>query len=112
MGRQAPENGPGHSALSPPSTTPVCCPVPSRRSPHVNINRGLVFWGVALITAGVVALAIQSGAIDGENARQLWRLWPVALIAIGVAVIAARTPFALAATLAAGMIVGGMAGTL
>lgn len=78
----------------------------------MNINRGLVFWGVALITAGVVALAIQSGAIDGENARQLWRLWPVALIAIGVAVIATRTPFALAATLAAGMIVGGMAGTL
>jgi len=78
----------------------------------VNINRGLVFWGVALITAGVVALAIQSGVVDGESARQLWRLWPVALIVIGIAVIAARTPFALVATLAAGLVVGGMAGTL
>jgi hypothetical protein len=78
----------------------------------VNINRGLVFWGVALITAGIVALAIQSGIITGDSARQLWRLWPVVLIVIGLAVIAARTPFALVTTLAAGLIVGGMAGTL
>src|SRR5688500_2149063 len=68
--------------------------------------------GVALSAAGVVALAIQSGVVDGESARQLWRLWPVALIVIGIAVIAARTPFALVTTLAAGLIVGGMAGTL
>jgi hypothetical protein len=78
----------------------------------VRINRGLVFWGVALITAGAVALAIQSGVIAGESARDLWRFWPVVLIVIGIAVIAARTPFALAATLVAGLVVGGMAGTL
>ncbi len=78
----------------------------------MNINRGLVFWGVALITAGVVALAIQSGVIAGESARELWRFWPVVLILIGLAVIAARTPFALVSTLAAGLVVGGLAGTL
>jgi hypothetical protein len=78
----------------------------------VRINRGLVFWGVALITAGAVALAIQAGAIDGEQARQWWRLWPVALIVIGVAIIAARTPFALVGTLAAGLVVGGLVGSL
>jgi hypothetical protein len=78
----------------------------------VHINRGLVFWGVALITAGAVALAIQSEVIAAESARELWRFWPVVLIVIGLAVIAARTPFALVATLAAGLVVGGMAGTL
>lgn len=78
----------------------------------MRINRGLVFWGVALITAGAVALAIQSGVIAGESARDLWRFWPVVLIVIGIAVIAARTPFALVATLIAGLVVGGMAGTL
>ncbi len=78
----------------------------------MRINRGLVFWGVALITAGAVALAIQAEAIDGEQARQWWRLWPVALIVIGLAIIAARTPFALVATLAAGIILGGLAGSL
>lgn len=78
----------------------------------MQINRGLVFWGVALITAGVVALAIQGGVIDGEQARQAWRLWPVVLIVIGLTIIAARTPFALVATLIAGLAVGGLAGTL
>jgi hypothetical protein len=78
----------------------------------VNVNRGLVFWGVALITAGVVALAVQAGAIAVEDARQLWRVWPVALIVIGLAVIAARTPFALVATIVAALLVGGLGGTL
>lgn len=77
----------------------------------MHVNRGLVFWGVALITAGAVALAIQSGAIDGATAREAWRFWPVVLIVIGLAVIAARTPFALAVTVAAGLVVGGMAGS-
>ncbi len=78
----------------------------------MNVNRGLVFWGVALITAGAVALAIQAGAIAGAEAQQLWRFWPVALIAIGLAVIAARTPFALVATLVAALVVGALGGTL
>jgi hypothetical protein len=78
----------------------------------VHVNRGLVFWGVALITAGAVALAIQSGVIAGDSARELWRYWPLVLVVIGIAVIAARTPFALVATLLAGLVVGGMAGTL
>jgi hypothetical protein len=79
---------------------------------QVNLNRGLVFWGVALITAGAVALAIQAGAIAGDDARQLWRFWPVALIVIGLAVIAARTPFALVATIVAALVVGVLGGTL
>jgi hypothetical protein len=78
----------------------------------VHINRGLVFWGVALITAGVVALAIQSGTIPAETAQNAWRFWPVVLIVIGLAIVAARTPIALVATLVAGLVVGGMAGTL
>lgn len=78
----------------------------------MQVNRGLVFWGVALITAGAVALAIQSDLIDTETARQAWRLWPVVLIVIGLAVIAARSPLALAATLVAGIVAGGLAGTL
>ena len=78
----------------------------------MNVNRGLVFWGVALITAGAVALAIQAGALAAEDAQELWRFWPVALIVIGLAVIAARTPLALVATLVAALVVGGLGGTL
>lgn len=77
----------------------------------MHVNRGLVFWGVALVTAGIVALAIQSGIIDRDAARGAWRLWPIALIVIGLAVIAARSPFALVATLVAGLVIGGLGGT-
>lgn len=78
----------------------------------MRINRGLVFWGVALITAGAVALAIQAGVISGDQARLWWRFWPVALIVVGLAVIAARTPLALAGVLVAGLVVGGLGGSL
>jgi len=78
----------------------------------VQINRGLVFWGVALITAGVVALGIQRELIPADSARQAWRLWPLLLVVIGLAVIASRTPFGAAATLLAGVVAGGLAGTL
>jgi hypothetical protein len=77
----------------------------------VNVNRGLVFWGIAFITAGGTALAIQTGLISDEVARDLWRYWPVVLIVIGVAVIAARTAFALIATVVAALVVGGFAGS-
>ena len=78
----------------------------------MQINRGLVFWGVALITAGAVALAIQAEVIAADTARQAWRLWPLLLVVIGLAVIASRTPFGAAATLLAGLVAGGLAGTL
>lgn len=78
----------------------------------MHVNRGLVFWGVGLVAAGTVALLIQSEAIGEETAGQLWRFWPIALIVAGVAVIAARTPFALAATVLAALVIGGLAGSL
>jgi len=78
----------------------------------MHVNRGLVFWGVALITAGAVALALQAGWIDGDVLRDLWRFWPIALIAIGLAIIAARTPFATVLTVVAALIVGAFAGSL
>ena len=78
----------------------------------MHINRGLVFWGVALITAGAVALAIQAQLIPSDTARQAWRLWPLLLVAVGLAIIASRTPFGAAATLLAGLVAGGFAGAL
>jgi hypothetical protein len=78
----------------------------------MQVNRGLVFWGVGLITAGAVALAIQSDLIAADVARDAWRFWPVVLIAIGLTVLAARTPFALVATLASGLVAGALVGTL
>jgi hypothetical protein len=78
----------------------------------MQVNRGFAFWGIALITAGAVALAIQAELVPAESARQAWRLWPVLLIVIGLAIVASRTPFGLFATVLAGLVAGGLAGTL
>jgi hypothetical protein len=76
----------------------------------MQVNRGLVFWGVALVTAGAVALAVQRDVVGEDVLRNAWRFWPVVLIVIGLAVISARTPFALVATLLAGIVAGGLVG--
>jgi len=78
----------------------------------MHINRGLLFWGVALITAGAVALAASQDWFDASILAGAWRLWPLVLIAIGLSIVLARTSFAWLGTLAAGLIVGLAGGAL
>src|SRR5215210_7549371 len=72
----------------------------------MHINRGLLFWGLALITAGLVALAAMQGIVDRSALADAWRLWPVVLIAIGLAIVLSRTPFAAVGTVIAALVVG------
>jgi len=72
----------------------------------MHINRGLLFWGLALVTAGVVALAASQGLIDHGVLVSASRLWPVILIAIGLSIVLSRTPFALLGTVVAALVVG------
>jgi hypothetical protein len=78
----------------------------------VNYHRGLLFWGLALITGGAVALAAQGGYIDRDWLAGAWRLWPLILIAIGVSILGSRTPFAIAGTVLAALVVGSAGGVL
>jgi hypothetical protein len=80
--------------------------------PAMTINRGLIFWGLALVTGGVVALAAQLGYIDRNALAGAWRLWPLVLIAIGLSIILARTGLALVGTIAAARVVGFAGGAL
>ncbi len=75
-------------------------------------HRGLLFWGLALITGGAVALAAQQGYLDREWLAGAWRLWPLILIAIGLSILAARTPFAIVGTALAALVVGAAGGAL
>jgi len=75
-------------------------------------NRGLLFWGLALVVGGAVALAAQQDYIDRDVLREAWRLWPLILVAIGLAIIVARTPFAWLGTVTAALIVGIAGGAL
>jgi hypothetical protein len=78
----------------------------------MRLNRGLLFWGLALITTGAVALAVQLGYLDRDVVSGAWRLWPVLLIVLGVSIIASRTSFAPIGTVVAAVVVGAMLGAL
>jgi hypothetical protein len=75
-------------------------------------HRGLLFWGIALITGGAVALAAQQGYIDQDLLAGTWRLWPLILIAIGASILLSRTPFAIVGTIAAALVLGAAGGAL
>ena len=72
----------------------------------MHINRGLLFWGLALVTAGVVALGATQGWIDIPAMAEMWNLWPVVLIVIGLAIVLSRTPFAVIGVIVAALVVG------
>lgn len=75
-------------------------------------HRGLLFWGMALVTGGAVALAVQQGYIDRDLLAGAWRLWPVILVAIGFSILVSRTPFAIVGTVVAALVVGFAGGAL
>jgi hypothetical protein len=78
----------------------------------MNYHRGLLFWGLALITGGAVALAAQQGYLYRDLLAGAWRLWPLILVAIGLSIMVARTPFAIIGTVVAALVVGTAGGAL
>jgi hypothetical protein len=78
----------------------------------MRVSRGLLFWGLGFITAGAVALAVQQDIIDRNAVFNAWRLWPLILIAIGLSLIARRTPWAMAGTAISAVVIGAIVGGL
>src|SRR5207342_2716305 len=78
----------------------------------MRIRRGFLGWGVFLILAGAVPLAVRSGYLSEDQVGRLWTLWPLILVGIGVGLILGRTRFdflggiIVAATI--GLMVGGL----
>jgi len=58
----------------------------------MHVDRRFLGWGVFFIVAGGVALAVRAGALSADQVSQVWRLWPLVLVALGVAIVLARTP--------------------
>src|SRR6476619_1040424 len=79
---------------------------------RMHIRRGALNWGVFLILAGAVPLAVRAGYLTDEQVNRLWSLWPLILVGIGVGLILSRTNFnflgglVIAATF--GLMVGGL----
>jgi hypothetical protein len=78
----------------------------------MHIDRRPLRWGVFLIAFGLVPLAVQLGWLGRAPIVDAERLWPVALIAIGGAVILDRTRIAAIGTIVSsivfGLLIGGV----
>lgn len=65
----------------------------------MRIDRRFLQWGVFFVAFGAVPLAVQLGWLDRTRLDDAARLWPVILIAIGLAVLAGRGPLGMAVRL-------------
>jgi hypothetical protein len=78
----------------------------------MRIHRGFLGWGIFLILAGSIPLAVRAGYLSDDQLRNVGSLWPLILVGIGVGLILSRTRygflggFIVAATF--GVIVGGV----
>lgn len=77
----------------------------------MRIRRGLLFWGLFLIPLGAIPLLVRAGMIDPTLLTDVWRLWPVALILLGLAVLLGRRQAGLAGVVVAALALGGLAGS-
>lgn len=85
----------------------------------MHIRRGALGWGVFLILAGAIPLAVRGGYLSEAQVSDLWTLWPMILIGLGIGLLLGRTRFEfiggliVAATfglMVGGLLSGGMGG--
>ncbi len=62
------------------------------------------FWPALLILAGIVALLVNTGRISADRLGELWNLWPVILILIGLELIIRRSVHGRSGEIAAALI--------
>ena len=78
----------------------------------MHIRRGALGWGVFLILAGAIPLTVRGGYLSEAQVSDLWTLWPMILIGLGIGLLLGRTRFEfiggliVAATF--GLMVGGL----
>jgi hypothetical protein len=76
----------------------------------MRIRRGFLFWGILLLPLGVVPLLVRAGIIDVAQLADAWRLWPILLIAVGLAILVSRSRASLAATAVIALVLGTFGG--
>lgn len=76
----------------------------------MRIRRGLLFWGLFLIPLGGLPLLARSGAVDPSRFADAWRLWPLVLVALGVALLLGRYRAGTIGVAVAALVLGSLAG--
>jgi hypothetical protein len=77
----------------------------------MRVNRRFLYWGVFLVAIGGVLVAADLSAVDSATIEDALRLWPLAIVAIGLGLLLRRTRFSVAGGLIAvaipGLVLGG-----
>jgi cell wall-active antibiotic response 4TMS protein YvqF len=60
----------------------------------MQVDRRLIFFGIFFVVFGGVLLGARQGWIPANVVDNLWQLWPVLLIAIGLGILLSRGPLA------------------
>ena len=77
----------------------------------MRLNRRFLYSGALLLAVGAVLVAADFGALDATVLTDVLRLWPLAIVAIGLSLVLRRTQFALPALLVAAIIPGLVVGS-
>lgn len=78
----------------------------------MRIRSGLLFWGLFLMLLGGLPLLVRAGALDPNAFADAWRLWPLLLVAFGLAMIFGRSRAGILATVLAAVALGVAGGGL
>jgi hypothetical protein len=76
----------------------------------MSVNRGALFWGIFFLLLGGIPLLDRLGVIDAGTWGDVWRLWPLIIIAFGIAILIGRSRMAMAGTVVTAVVIGGIAG--
>ena len=78
----------------------------------MRIRRGFLFSGLFLVALGAIPLLVRAGTLDAARLTDVWRLWPLALILLGFAVLLGRHRAGLAGVAIAAVGSGALLGTV
>jgi hypothetical protein len=76
----------------------------------MRVRRGLLFWGLLLIPLGAIPLLVRAGQLDGNRLIDAWRLWPLAVIGVGLLILASRTRLAAIGITVVALTIGSIGG--
>jgi hypothetical protein len=72
----------------------------------MRVNRRFLYWGMFLVAIGGVLVAADLGAVDTPTLTDALRLWPLAIVAIGLSLVLRRTQLSLPGLLLAAALPG------
>jgi hypothetical protein len=76
----------------------------------MRVRRGLLFWGLFLIPLGGITLLTRAGVLDADRMSDAWRLWPLILIGVGLAIVLGRSRTAVVGTAVVALVLGSLGG--